>query len=466
MPASHSPQLEAAVSPQDRRAKGKAIRKVVPRSSHGEWSPPADRQDPVDVIASQDTSRVQWLVPIRHGRMSDSPFAFYRGAAKVMAADLSHTPKTGLNAQICGDAHLANFGSYGSPDRRQVFDVNDFDETLPGPWEWDLKRLATSVVLAGRDNEFDDSDIRTATLGSLAGYRRAMADFGGARTLDIWYSQLSLEQVLATAPTKQDQELVKKSAKKARSKDNLTALSKLAEKVNGTYRIKSQPPLLLPMRDLAGSRDLDEVSAGVDDSLASYRLTLPDNRRLLFDRFTLVDYAVKVVGVGSVGTRCLIVLFQGRDDEDPLFLQIKEATSSVLEDHLPKSHYKEHGKRVVEGQRLMQASSDIFLGWTVHLDSNWHFYWRQFHDMKGSANVAAMGPGTLADYASLCGWTLAHAHARSGDPIAIAGYLGSGDVFDRSVADFAFAYADQNDRDYQAFVSAIKSGKIQATTGE
>ncbi len=242
-----TPQLQKAVSPQDRRAKGKAIRKAVPRSSHGEWSAPADRQDPVAVIASQDTERVQWLVPIRHGRMSDSPFTFYRGAAKIMAADLSHTPRTGLNAQICGDAHLANFGSYGSPDRRQVFDVNDFDETLPGPWEWDLKRLATSVVLAGRDNELDDSAIRTATLGSVAAYRRAMAEFGSARTLDIWYSQLSLEQMAAAAPTKHDQKLVEKRARKARSKDSLTALSKLAEKVNGTYRIKSQPPLLLPI---------------------------------------------------------------------------------------------------------------------------------------------------------------------------------------------------------------------------
>ncbi len=460
------PQLEKAVSPEERRAEGKAIRKKVPRSSHGEWSPPSDRPDPVDVITSQDTGRVQWLVPIRHGRMSDSPFAFYRGAAKIMAADLSHTPKTGLKTQICGDGHLANFGSYGSPDRRQVFDVNDFDETLPGPWEWDLKRLAASVVLAGRDNEFDDEDIGTATLRSVAGYRQAMSKFAEARTLDIWYSQLSLEQIAGAAPTKQDHKRVKKGAKKARSKDSLKALSKLAEKVNGIYRIKSEPPLLIPLRELESSKDPDEMRAAVDDSLSSYRSTLTESRRLLFDRFTLVDIALKVVGVGSVGTRCMIVLFQGRDDDDPLFLQIKEATSSVLEDHLPKSHYHEHGKRVVEGQRLMQASSDIFLGWTVHLDSKWHYYWRQFHDMKGSADVAAMNPGQLASYAALCGWTLAHAHARAGDPIAIAGYLGSGDVFDRSVADFAFAYADQNDRDYKAFVDAIKSGKIEATTGE
>jgi uncharacterized protein (DUF2252 family) len=466
MSTKHSPQLDKAVSPQDRKAKGKAIRKKVPRSSHAEWSPPADRQDPVDVITSQDTNRVQWLVPIRHGRMSESPFAFYRGAAKIMAADLSHTPRTGLTTQICGDGHLANFGSYASPDRRQVFDVNDFDETLPGPWEWDLKRLAASVVLAGRDNEFDDEDIRTATLQSIAGYRQAMARFAEARTLDIWYSQLSLEQIREAIPSKEGRKELKKGAKKARSKDSLKALSKLAEKVNGVYRIKSEPPLLLPLRELAGSQDPDKIRAQVDDSLSSYRSTLPDSRRVLFDRFTLVDIALKVVGVGSVGTRCMIVLFQGRDDEDPLFLQIKEATDSVLEDHLPKSQYHEHGQRVVEGQRLMQASSDIFLGWTVHLDSGWHYYWRQFHDMKGSADVAAMNPQQLTAYAGLCGWTLAHAHARAGDPIAIAGYLGSGDVFDRSVTDFAFAYADQNDKDYKAFVDAIKSGKIEATTGE
>ena len=466
MSTKHSPQLEKAVSPEDRKAKGKAIRKEVPRSSHGEWSPPADRQDPVDVITSQDTDRVQWLVPIRHGRMSESPFSFYRGAAKIMAADLSHTPRTGLTSQICGDGHLANFGSYASPDRRQVFDVNDFDETLPGPWEWDLKRLAASVVLAGRDNGFDRSDIKPATLQSVAGYREAMAKFAEAGTVDIWYWQLSLEQIMNAMPTKQDQKRFKKGAKKARSKGSLKALSKLAEKVNGVYRIKSEPPLLLPLRELAGSQNPDDIKAQVDDSLSSYRSTLPDDRRVLFDRFTLVDIALKVVGVGSVGTRCMIVLFQGRDDQDPLVLQIKEATDSVLEDHLPTSRYKEHGKRVVEGQRLMQASTDIFLGWTVHLDSKWHYYWRQFHDMKGSADVAAMNPEQLASYARLCGSTLAHAHARTGDPIAIAGYLGSGNAFDRAVADFAFAYADQNDKDYKAFVAAIKSGKIEATTGE
>ena len=453
-------------TPAQRKADGKARRKKVPRSSHGEWSPPADRPDPVEMITNQDADRLQWLVPIRHYRMSESPFSFYRGAAKIMASDLSHTPVSGLNAQLCGDAHLANYGSYASPDRRQVFDVNDFDETLPGPWEWDLKRLAASVVLAGRDNEFDDTDIRSATVNSVASYRQAMARFAEARVLGIWYSQLTLAQIQQVLPKKKDRKALAKSAKKSRSKDSLKALSKLAERVGGQYRIKSEPPLLLPLRDLADSANPDELRKGAQASLESYRSTLSDNRKDLFNRFQIVDMAVKVVGVGSVGTRCLIVLFQGRDQDDPLFLQIKEATDAVLEDHLPKSRYPEHGQRVVEGQRLMQASSDIFLGWTTGSSSGHHeYYWRQFHDMKGSADVAAMNPRQLRGYAGLCGWTLAHAHARSGDPIAIAGYLGSGDVFDQAVGDFAFSYADQNDRDYKAFQTAIKSGQIEAEPG-
>jgi uncharacterized protein (DUF2252 family) len=452
-------------TPAQRKADGKARRKKVPRSSHGEWSPPADRPDPVEMITGQDADRLQWLVPIRHYRMSESPFAFYRGAAKIMASDLSHTPVSGLNAQLCGDAHLANYGSYASPDRRQVFDVNDFDETLPGPWEWDLKRLAASVVLAGRDNEFDDTDIRTATVNSVANYRKAMARFAEARVLNIWYSQLTLAQIQQFIPKKKDRDAAAKSAKKARSKGSLKALSKLAERVGGQYRIKSEPPLLLPLRDLAASADPDKLRKQTDHAMDNYRSTLADNRKLLFSRFQPVDMAVKVVGVGSVGTRCLIVLFQGRDEDDPLFLQIKEATDAVLEDYLPKSDYKEHGQRVVEGQRLMQASSDIFLGWTTDVNASHEYYLRQFHDMKGSADVAAMSNRQLNGYAGLCGWTLAHAHARSGDPIAIAGYLGSGDVFDQAVGDFAFSYADQNDRDYQAFQNAIDSGRIEAEPG-
>jgi len=448
------------VSPSERRAHGKALRKTVPRSSHSEYSPEG-RPDPVDLITSQDTHRIQSLVPIRHGRMAESPFAFYRGAAKIMASDLSRTPVSGLNAQLCGDAHLANYGSYASPDRRQVFDVNDFDETLPGPWEWDLKRLAASIVLAGRDNAYDDADIESTTKQSVTGYRQAMARFADAGTLDIWYSQLSLKSIQQALPTKKDRKFVAKGAKKARSKGSLKALSKLAEKVDGGYQIKNEPPLLVPLRDLPATAEPEDLRTAAQNSLENYRTTLSDNRKRLFDRFTMVDLALKVVGVGSVGTRCLIALFQGRDEDDPLFLQIKQATGSVLEDHLPKSEYPEHGQRVVEGQRFMQASSDIFLGWAPGLQGH-EYYWRQFHDMKGSADVDVMTPSQMNAYAGICGWTLAHAHARSGDPIAIAGYLGSGDVFDRAVTKFALTYADQNNRDYAGFKDAIKSGRIEA----
>ena len=451
-------------SPEERKSDGKKLREVVPRSSHGDWSPAADRPDPVEVIASQDANRVQALVPIRHGRMAVSSFTFYRGTAKIMAGDLASTQSSGLNAQLCGDAHLANFGSYASPDRRQVFDVNDFDETLPGPWEWDLKRLATSFVLAGRDNGFDKSAIRAATQQSVAGYRHAMATFASQRTLDVWYSQATVDQIIAAAPKKKDRQRISKTAAKARSKDSLKAFSKLAERVDGKYRIKNQAPLLVPLRDLAHSMDPDALREQVAASVESYRNTLADNRRVLFDRFELIDIALKVVGVGSVGTRCMIVLFQGRDEDDPLFLQIKEAESAVLEDHLPKSTYEEHGERVVRGQRLMQASSDIFLGWDTVPDKH-HYYWRQFHDMKGSADVAAMNPRRLRNYATVCGTTLAHAHARSADTIAIAGYLGSGDTFDTAMTEFAFTYADQNDRDYAAFIAAIDNGNIEAVDG-
>jgi uncharacterized protein (DUF2252 family) len=456
--------MTAHRSPEERKSDGKALRETVPRSGHGDWSPAADRPDPVEVITGQDADRVQPLVPIRHGRMAVSPFTFYRGAAKIMAGDLASTASSGLTAQLCGDAHLANFGSYASPDRRQVFDVNDFDETLPGPWEWDLKRLATSFVLAGRDNGFDKSAITAATTQSVASYRQAMAKYADQRTLDVWYSQATLDQIVAATPKKKDRKRISKTAKKARSKDSLKALSKLAEHVDGKYRIKNEAPLLVPLRDLAKSMDPDALRKQVMGSLESYRETLADNRRVLFDRFEVVDIALKVVGVGSVGTRCMIVLFQGRDEDDPLFLQIKEAEASVLEDHLPKSEYEEPGERVVRGQRLMQASSDIFLGWETVPDK-YHFYWRQLHDMKGSADVATMPPARLRNYATVCGATLAHAHARSADAIAIAGYLGSGDTFDRAVTEFAFTYADQSDRDYAAFIAAIDDGHIEAADG-
>ncbi len=455
--------MSESATPEQRKAQGKEIRKTVPRSSHGEWLPPADRPDPVTLITDQDQDRLQWLVPIRHYRMAESAFTFYRGAAKIMASDLSGTPVTGLTAQICGDAHLSNFGSYASPERAQVFDINDFDETLPGPWEWDLKRLATSFVLAGRDNELDDDAIRAATVQSVEGYRDMMRRFTTARTLDVWYAHLTLEQIMDGLP-KKDRKHAAKSSRKARSKDSLKALSKLAEKIDGSFRIRSDPPLLVPLRELPDIVDPGELRSIVDESLSMYRSTLNDNRKVLLDRYRVIDVALKVVGVGSVGTRCLVALLQGNDDSDPLFLQIKEATNSVLEGYLPKSVYEHHGRRVVEGQRLMQASSDIFLGWTEGR-RGYQFYWRQLYDMKGSADISKMSAERLARYAGICGWTLAHAHARSGDPIAIAGYLGSGDVFAQAVADFAYAYADQNQKDYEAFTTAIASGRIEAGEG-
>ncbi len=448
----------------ERKAGGKAIRKTVPRKSHAEWSPPKDRADPVTLITEQDADRLQWLVPIRHYRMADSAFAFYRGAAKIMAADLAGTPATGLSAQLGGDAHLSNFGSFASPERTQVFDFNDFDETLPGPWEWDLKRLAASFVIAGRENGFDDDDITETTTNAVKGYQQAMAKFASATSLDVWYAHVTLQRITDALPKKKDRKAAAKSSAKARSKGNLHALSKLTEKVDGKLRIKSQPPLLIPLRDVPASERPDELRKGVEESLALYRESVNDDLKIPLDRYHLVDMALKVVGVGSVGTRCMVALFEGNDEDDPLFLQIKEAADSVLEDHLPKSVYPQHGQRVVEGQHLMQTASDIFLGWTD--SSRGHqFYWRQLYDMKGSADVSETSARRLNMYASLCGWTLAHAHARSGDPIAISGYLGSGDAFPDAVTEFAFAYADQNQSDYEAFTAAIAMGRIKATEG-
>ena len=451
-------------TPAERKQKGKAIRKTVPRSSHADWSPPADRTDPVDLITGQDKERLQWLVPIRHSRMAVSAFTFYRGAAKVMAADLAGTPATGLSAQICGDAHLSNFGSFASPEREQLFDINDFDETLPGPWEWDLKRLATSFVLAGHDNDFKTKDITPIVTQSVASYRQAMAKFAASGTMDTWYAHISVQQIADALPKAKDRKQVTKSAAKARSKDSLKAVSKLTHEVDGQLRILSQPPLLIPLSDVSDQDKAESLRKDVHQSLSGFRSTLTDDRKHVLDQFHIVDIALKVVGVGSVGTRCMIVLFVGKDDGDPLFLQIKEATDAVVEDYLPKSTYPLHGQRVVEGQRLMQAYGDIFLGWSVK-SSGHQYYWRQFHDMKGSADVAGMNPRRMNTYAKICGAALAHAHARSGDSIAIAGYLGSGDTFERAVTKFAFAYADQNQQDYETFKTAIATGQIEAEDG-
>ncbi|GAA2899554.1 hypothetical protein Acy02nite_60730 [Actinoplanes cyaneus] len=462
------------LSTADRRARGKDAARRTPASSHAGWRPAAGRPDPVALFEDQNVTREPDLVPVRHGRMMASPFTFYRGAAKIMAADLNGTPTAGLHAQLCGDAHLSNFGAFASPERQLVFDLTDFDETLPGPFEYDVKRMAASFMVAARNNGFAKSDARAVTTASVRAYRDAMAEFAQMRTLDIWYAHLAEDDILAAMRTQtngkraaKDLERTRTSLGKARRRDSLQALSKLAELVDGRYRIVSQPPIVTPLRDLEATYKMEpaEVDNAVHEQFRAYRGTLQYDRRHLLERFEYVDVARKVVGVGSVGTRAWIILLQGRDDQDPLFLQIKEATASVLEDHLPKSRFKEPGERVVQGQRMMQAASDIFLGWTRGVDTSRHFYWRQLRDMKGSALVESMSPSILGFYARTCGWTLARAHARSGDPIAISECLGESDAFDKAIADFSKRYADQNERDYQEFLTAIKSGRIPALQG-
>ena len=471
------------LSVDERRAKGKEARNRTAPSSHVGWAPATDRPDPIGLLEEQNLTREPDLVPIRHGRMLVSPFTFYRGAAKIMAADLAGTPTAGLQVQLCGDAHLSNFGVFASPERRLLFDLNDFDETLPGPFEYDVKRLAASFTIAAQNNGFAKADIKAATLRSVAAYREAMAGFAQMGTMAIWYAHLAEDELMqgirdATAEaskTKKERKAAKRAEKtaektrqKAHTRDSLQALSKLAERVDGQYRIVSQPPIVVPARDLAATYGLsaDQMEGVVREQFRAYRATLRDDQRQLLERFQFVDMARKVVGVGSVGTRAFIVLLQGRDQQDPLFLQVKEATRSVLEGHLRKSRYKQPGERVVRGQRMMQAASDIFLGWTRGADVNRNYYWRQLRDMKASAEVEVMTPVGLALYARTCGWTLARAHARSGDPVAIAAYLGEDDQFDRSMVDFAKRYADQNELDYKAFADAIRSGRLEALEGQ
>jgi uncharacterized protein (DUF2252 family) len=459
---------------EERRAQGKQARAGTPRSSYEGWTPADDRADPVALLEEQNESREPDLVPVRHGRMAASPFTFFRGGAKIMAADLKDTARSGLEVQLCGDAHLSNFGVFASPERTLLFDLNDFDETLPGPFEYDVARLSASFVIAGRNNGLTAADTRASASASIAAYRAAMHDFAAMRTLDIWYSRLDAEAVLAAATaaaTKAERKAAARAEKglaKARSKDSLQALSKLTEVVDGHHRIISDPPVLIPGRDLSATAygiAPDEVQAAVHQMLQQYRSTLSDDRRRLLERFEFVDFARKVVGVGSVGTRAWIALLRGRDGEDPLFLQIKEATPSVLEDHLPKSRFRQPGERVVQGQRMMQAASDIFLGWTKGVDASRFYYWRQLRDMKGSATVERLDPAEMGWYAGVCGWTLARAHARSGDAVALATFLGTSDRFDRAMTDFAERYADRNEQDYEAFIGAIRSGRLEAVEG-
>ena len=465
------PSAGSLASPADRAAFGKTIRSLVPRQDHAALDLPAGRRDPIELLEVQARTRLPDLVPVRYERMAASPFAYFRGAALPMASDLSTTPVTGLPVQACGDAHLSNFGLFGSPERRLVFDINDFDETLPGPWEWDVKRLAASIEIAARENGVPARQRRRIVLAAATRYREALRDFAGQNNLQVWYARLDVDDLRAQLqPTGRLRKALDTGLARARSSDSMKALAKLTSVVDGRPQIVSDPPLTVPLRDVFGS---DEAAADLmgllHDLLASYRQTLPADTAALLGRYELADIARKVVGVGSVGTRCWIVLMLASDGSDPLFLQVKEAEHSVLADFVGQSRHANQGERVVVGQRFMQAASDIFLGWvrvTRGIDGRQHdYYVRQLRDWKFSANVAGMPPSWLRQYASACGWTLARAHAKTGDRLAIAAYLGSSDVFDQALADFAASYADQSERDHARLADAIKSGRLRAEAG-
>jgi uncharacterized protein (DUF2252 family) len=466
----------------ERIERGKAARRSTPRTTHAEWEAPVSRPDPVALLQSQAASRVQELVPIRYGRMLVSPFTFYRGAALVMASDLSATPRSGLNVQACGDAHLSNFGVFASAERNLVFDLNDFDETLPGPWEWDVKRLAASLTIAGRDRGFTDKERATIVLEAVSGYRNEMVTLAGKRDLEVWYARMDITQVLndlgaelgLNGKKSSDKTMSKvkasadKQLAKARTRDSMQALSKLTEIVDGETRFVSDPPLIVPIAELMPEDQGTALTDRMHELIHSYSHTLQSDRRHLLSQFRFVSIARKVVGVGSVGTRSWVILMDGSDGTDPLLLQAKEAQESVLARFVGPSQYANQGERVVAGQHLMQASSDIFLGWdhVVGIDGvQRDFYIRQLRDWKGSVDTDVMVPQAMAIYGRLCGWTLARAHARSGDRIAIAAYLGSSNVFDKAVAAFAEIYADQNERDYDALKQAAAQGRIAVETG-
>jgi len=474
--AGSSTSADLELTRSERVTAGKKARKEIPRSSHAQWEPFADRPDPVELLEAQAVTRVPELVPIRYGRMSVSPFTFFRGAALLMSSDLAHTPRSGLNVQACGDAHLSNFGGFASPERELIFDLNDFDETLPGPWEWDLKRLAASVAVAGRARGFKAADRHDLLLGGVRRYRQAMGRFADMGNLEVWYSMLSRDLLmgamsgLKAGHRKELQTRVEKATTKATTKDSMKAFAKLTTRVEGHLQIISDPPVIVRAVDLLPAGEADDLQAAMQGLFDEYKATLQDDRRRLLDGYRFVDIARKIVGVGSVGTRCWILLLEGRTaEQDPLFLQFKEAQASVLEGFLGESEFENHGRRVVEGQRLMQSASDIMLGW-LHTDDGLDgrprdFYGRQLWDWKFSADVDMMTPRVMGSYVEMCAWTLARAHARSGDRLAIASYLGQSDVFDRAIADFAEAYADQSERDYESLLGAIKSGRIVAETG-
>ncbi len=472
------PRVVTHLTEEESKAKGKKARDTAPRDSHAVFEPRSDRPDPVALLEEQGKTRVPELVPIRHGRMAVSPFTFFRGAALVMASDLSGTPRSGLHAQICGDAHLSNFGVFGSPERQLVFDCNDFDETLPGPWEWDVKRLAASMVVAGRVRGFPKSVRSEAIVALGLAYRQSMRQMADLTNLEVWYSHIAVESGLALLKEAAQRNRAKdvqhmastvdKVVAKAHTKDSMKALDKLTTVVDGERRIVSDPPLIVPVEELFPGVETEVMLEKFHEILRKYRASLPSDRKHLLEQFRITKLARKVVGVGSVGTRCWIVMLEGRRPEDVLFLQAKEAEASVLERFTKKSAYSNHGSRVVAGQRLMQASSDIFLGWqrSDGIDGvSRDYYVRQLQDWKGSVDIENAIPAGMAAYGAMCANALARAHARSGDRIAIASYLGNNPSFEKALTRFAERYADQNERDYEAFAQACRSGRLPAEDG-
>jgi uncharacterized protein (DUF2252 family) len=456
-----SPAFRAHPTHEEIRALGKSLREKCPRDGHAVWKAPNDRPDPLALMEEANKGRMPQLIPVRHGRMLKSPFTFYRGAALNMAVDLAGTPATGIRVQACGDAHLLNFGGYATPERRVLFDVVDLDETLPAPWEWDVKRLAASFVLASRDNGFSEDTARDAALSCVRSYREHMAEYSTMRVMDVWYSSIDSEMLVATIQDEEARKRFQKRVAKARQRGVLEhEFPELAHTGGFHPEIKDHPPLIFHMHQLGQ----EEFNANVQRAFARYRETLQEDRRMLLDRFKFMDVAVKVVGVGSVGTLCAIILMMA-SEQDPLFLQVKQAGPSVLEAYAGKSLHANHGQRVVHGIRMMQSASDIFLGWAEG-EAGRHFYVRQLKDMKIKPVVEVFTPAVMLQYADFCGWALAHAHARSGEPVKISGYLGKSDIFDKAVADFAVAYADQSEQDHEVLVRAVRAGKLEVFVEE
>jgi uncharacterized protein (DUF2252 family) len=452
----------------ERRREGRALRQQVPRRSHGTWAPSPDRPDPIGLLQAQDEGRLEHLLPIKYGRMVESPFAFLRGSAAVMAADLASTPSTGLQAQLCGDAHLSNFGVFATPERKLVFDINDFDETYPGPWEWDLKRLAASAVVAGRESGFADEENRKLAVAVSRAYRWAIRQLAQMPTLDVWYYHVEADKVLEVLErsSKKAKKSARKMVKKARRRTHAQTLDKLTEEVDGRRRLLNDPPLLVRLSEMVGEEERTQITEqDVETMWREYLGSLPEERRLLLSRYRIADGALRVGGVGSVGTRCAILLLEGGAQDDALILQQKEAGTSVLESYVTKRDHASQAQRVVTGQRLMQATSDIFLGWHEGSLTGTQYYWRQLKDMKGSVDVATLDEAGLETYLAVCSACLARAHARTGDAAGIAGYVGKKNALDKAIADFAVAYADQTERDHQALVEAVASGRIAAETG-